>query len=223
MKHTTRRSEINRHIKSLLSCTAAAATTLVLAASHASAQHAHSQQAQSHATQSPYAGQQDRAITSLSAEDQKALANGEGWGLAKPAELNGVPGPAHLLELAKEIGLSSEQVEKVQKLFKDMKAQAIALGNEYMAAEKAIDDYFRSGSFSDRELRQRVDQAEQALANLRFLHLSYHHRTLEVITPEQVKQYNELRGYSQKTIDDPCANVPQGHDPVMFRKHMGCD
>lgn len=185
--------------------------------------HRGTHQAQSANTQTPYAGQQDRAITSLSAEDQKALANGEGWGLAKPAELNGVPGPAHLLELSEKIGLAPEQVAKLQKLFNDMKAQAIALGNEYMAAEKAVDDYFRSGSFSDRELRQKVDQAEQARANLRFLHLSYHHRTLDVVTPEQVKQYNELRGYSQKTIDDPCANVPAGHDPVMFRKHMGCD
>lgn len=172
--------------------------------------------------QAPYAGQQNRAITSLSADDQKAIANGEGWGLAKPAELNGVPGPAHLLELAKQIGLTPEQIEQVQRLFKDMKAQAIALGNEYMAAEKAIDDYFRGGRLNDRTLRDLVDRAEQARANLRFLHLSYHHRTMDVVTPEQVKQYNELRGYSQQVINDPCANVPAGHDPVMFRKHMGC-
>jgi hypothetical protein len=74
---------------------------------------------------------------------------------------------------------------------------------------------------SDRTLREVVDQAEQARANLRFLHLSYHHRTLDVVTPEQVKQYNELRGYAN-VVNDPCANVPAGHDPVMFRKHMGC-
>jgi len=172
--------------------------------------------------QSPYAGQQSRTITSLSADDQQALSKGEGWGLAKPAELNGVPGPAHLLELGNEIGLSAEQTEELQKLFRDMKAQAIALGNEYMAAEQALDDYFRNGELNDRALRQAVDQAEQARANLRFLHLSYHHRTLDVITPEQVQKYNQLRGYDQ-VMSDPCANVPEGHDPVMFRKHMGCD
>ncbi|HEY7804682.1 MAG TPA: periplasmic heavy metal sensor [Orrella sp.] len=171
---------------------------------------------------SPYAGQQNRTITSLSADDQEALSKGEGWGLAKPAELNGVPGPAHLLELGEEIGLSAEQTEQLQKLFRDMKAQAIALGNEYMAAEQALDDYFRKAELSDRTLRQAVDQAEQARANLRFLHLSYHHRTLDVITPEQVQKYNQLRGYDQ-VMSDPCANVPEGHDPVMFRKHMGCD
>ena len=200
----------------------ALALTVVLTSGPTFAQMQH-QGSHSQSANTPYAGQQNRAITSLSADDQKALANGEGWGLAKPAELNGVPGPAHLLELADKIGLSTEQVQRLQKLFTDMKAQAIALGNEYMAAEKAIDDYFRSGSFSDRELRAKVDQAEQARANLRFLHLSYHHRTLDVVTPEQVKQYNQLRGYSAKVIDDPCANVPAGHDPAMFRKHMGCN
>lgn len=200
----------------------ALALTVVLASGPTFAQMQH-QGSHSQSANAPYAGQQNRAITSLSADDQKALANGEGWGLAKPAELNGAPGPAHLLELADKIGLSTEQVQQLQKLFTDMKAQAIALGNEYMAAEKAIDDYFRSGSFSDRELRAKVDQAERARANLRFLHLSYHHRTLDVVTPEQVKQYNQLRGYSAKVIDDPCANVPAGHDPAMFRKHMGCN
>lgn len=171
---------------------------------------------------SPYAGQQERSITSLSADDQTAIANGQGWGLAKPAELNGVPGPAHLLELADKIGLTPAQVAELRKLFDDMKRQAQALGQEYVAAERALDDYFRSGAFSDQQLRAKVDQAAQSLANLRFLHLSYHHKTLDVVSPEQVKQYNVLRGYSPKVLDDPCQNVPSGHDPVMFRKHMGC-
>ncbi len=200
----------------LLSGTAAIVLGLASSMVHAQMQHQAAQP-----TASPYAGQQTRTITSLSADDQKALSNGEGWGLAKPAELNGVPGPAHLLELADKIGLSPSQVDQLNKLFKDMKVQAIALGNEYMAAEKTIDEYFRSGNLSDRALREVVDQAEQTRANLRFLHLSYHHRTLDVVTPEQVKQYNELRGYA-KVVNDPCANVPDGHDPVMFRKHMGC-
>lgn len=200
------------------SCMAVALSVSLVAGAQTLHRGSHSAQP----TENPYAGEQNRAITSLSAEDVKALQEGQGWGLAKPAEFNGVPGPAHLLELAQEIGLSQTQVEQVQKLFKDMKAQAIALGNEYIAAEKAVDDYFRQGKFSDRVLREVVDQAEQARANLRFLHLSYHHKTLEVVTPEQIKQYNQLRGYDQMR-EDPCANIPAGHNPEMFRKHMGCD
>jgi Spy/CpxP family protein refolding chaperone len=197
-------------------------TAIMSLGSTASAQILHHGSHAAPATSSTYAGEQTRAITSLSQDDMQALSQGEGWGLAKPAELNGVPGPAHLLELAQEIGLSKPQVEQIQKLFNEMKAQAIALGNEYIASEKAVDNYFRQNQFSDRLLRDVVDQAEQARANLRFLHLSYHHKTLDVVTPEQIKQYNELRGYDQ-VREDPCANIPAGHDAQMFRKHMGCD
>jgi Spy/CpxP family protein refolding chaperone len=173
---------------------------------------------------SPYAGQQVRTITSLSEDDQKQLLTGGGWGLAKPAEFNGAPGPAHLLELKNEIGLSDAQVKAIEAMYADMQSQAIELGKRYIETEREIDAYFKSKQISDAVLRQKVDAAAKALADLRFLHLSYHHRTQDVVTPEQVTKYNALRGYGPATTgsSDPCANVPPGHDPVMFRKHMGC-
>ena len=54
----------------------------------------------------PYAGQQARSIKSLSAEDVAALLKGEGMGMAKAAELNGYPGPVHVLTLADELRLT---------------------------------------------------------------------------------------------------------------------
>ena len=184
-----------------------------------------------HAGHSSYAGQQTRDITTLSADDQSALRQGQGWGLARPAELNGVPGPLHLLELADAIKLSDAQRQAIQALYDSMKQQAIKLGEQYMDAERALDAYFKSGSLSDARLEQLVRDSADALAKLRFLHLSFHHKTLEIVTPEQVRQYNVLRGYvpastrqggSTGQQSDRCANVPAGHDPVMFRKHMGC-
>ena len=58
---------------------------------------------------SDYAGQETRLIKSLSEDDLEEIARGGGWGLARAAELNGVPGPTHLLELADEIGLTEQQ------------------------------------------------------------------------------------------------------------------
>ena len=57
-------------------------------------------------THQPYAGFEIRDIASLSQQDIQALREGSGWGLALPAELNGFPGPAHVLELSDELGLS---------------------------------------------------------------------------------------------------------------------
>src|SRR4051812_39523929 len=65
----------------------------------------------------PYAGQDARDIKSLSAEDIAELRRGGGWGFAKAAELNGMPGPAHLLELKDQIGLTPDQVAAVQAIF----------------------------------------------------------------------------------------------------------
>ncbi|NBS95027.1 MAG: hypothetical protein EBT08_02540 [Betaproteobacteria bacterium] len=53
---------------------------------------------------------QSRAIKSLSDSDIQELRWDGGWGLALPAELNGMPGPVHLLELKDQIPLATDQV-----------------------------------------------------------------------------------------------------------------
>ena len=53
--------------------------------------------AQSH---QPYVGLQSRTIKALSAEQIADLRAGRGMGFALPAELNGYPGPLHVIELA---------------------------------------------------------------------------------------------------------------------------
>lgn len=55
-----------------------------------------------------YAGFHSREIKALSASDVEGLQQGRGMGLALPAELNGYPGPMHVLELADELNLTEE-------------------------------------------------------------------------------------------------------------------
>jgi hypothetical protein len=68
-------------------------------------------------------------------------------------------------------------------------------------------------------LRRLLAEAESARTELRFIHLSQHYKTVQFLSPEQIARYNVLRGYA----DDPCANVPEGHNPEMYRRHMGCN
>ena len=77
------------------------------------------------ATPSPYAGQQSREIKALSGAEQSDLLAGKGMGLAKAAELNGYPGPAHVLELAGELELSAEQRERTQEVWQAMDARCL--------------------------------------------------------------------------------------------------
>ena len=166
----------------------------------------------------PYAGMQDRPIKSLSDNDIKELRRGGGWGLALPAELNGMPGPSHVLELKEKLGLNPAQVAQIQKLFDDMKKAAIPVGEQLIAAEEAIEKAFASGRVEESTLRRLLATAEAARTELRFIHLSQHYKTTPILTQDQVKAYNVLRGYAE----DPCQNIPQGHDPEMYRRHMGC-
>jgi hypothetical protein len=56
-------------------------------------------------SQSPYAGDETREIKALSPQEVSDLLAGKGMGFAKTAELNGFPGPAHVLELASQLQL----------------------------------------------------------------------------------------------------------------------
>src|SRR5581483_6020910 len=63
---------------------------------------------------SPYAGQQSREIKSLSDREIDGLKNARGLGLAKAAELNGYPGPMHVLELADALNITGDQFTKLR-------------------------------------------------------------------------------------------------------------
>jgi Spy/CpxP family protein refolding chaperone len=168
---------------------------------------------------SPYAGEQARTIMSLSEEDLAELRRGGGWGLARAAELHGVPGPKHLLELADEIPLRAEQVEAIQTIFEQMRADAILAGRRFIEAEAALDDAFRRGSVDHDSLRALLDEVAARRSELRRVHLAAHLDTRPILSAEQIERYKRLRGYS----DDACDRVPDVHDPAMWRRHHGCE
>ncbi|GGB55946.1 hypothetical protein GCM10011316_30050 [Roseibium aquae] len=173
-----------------------------------------------HQRHSPYAGMEGREIKSLSPGDIEDLRAGRGWGLALAAELNGVPGPAHLLELKDRIGLSPGQGTAIEAIFAAMQTEAQAAGERLIAAEAAIEAAFRTGDLTPERLRTLIDTAADARAELRFIHLSRHLETPPLLTADQIARYNDLRGYGAA---DPCTTVPEGHNPAMWRRHNNCE
>src|ERR687892_416537 len=93
-------------------------------------------------THQPYAGMQARPVKALSDQQIADLRAGRGMGLALAAELNGYPGPLHVLELATPLGLSDDQRAKVAEMFETMKREAVPLGEQLIAAETALDRRF---------------------------------------------------------------------------------
>ena len=171
------------------------------------------------AKHSKYSGQETRAIKSLSQEDIVELERGGGWGMALVAELNGIPGPVHLLELKNEIGLTNDQLNEIQTLHDEMKKQAIEAGNQLIALERELEERFQSKLPTDSELKTMLHEIGKTRAQLRFIHLSTHLKTPHILSRQQIQTYNKMRGYSSA---DPCDNIPDGHDATMWRKHNQC-
>jgi Spy/CpxP family protein refolding chaperone len=144
---------------------------------------------------SHYSGWQSRDIKALSAADLEGLRAGRGMSLALAAELNGYPGPLHVLELADKLSLSPAQRTATQELQQRMKAAAVAAGEEFINAERNLDRLFASRLVSPQLLNEALSRVAQAQAKLRGAHLQAHLDQVRILTPEQVLQYNKLRGY----------------------------
>jgi hypothetical protein len=172
-----------------------------------------------HSHKSKYVGEEKREIKSLSKTDIEELKNGKGWGLAKAAELNGVPGPVHLLEMKEEIGLSTKQIKAIEDIYSKMKQEAIPIGLQLIELERELNNHFANRTITDQLLRQILQRIAQVHRQLRYVHLSTHLKTPDILKSEQITLYNKQRGYSS---DDPCENIPKEHDPEMWKKHHNC-
>jgi hypothetical protein len=168
---------------------------------------------------SQYIGQESRTIKSLSSDDIEQLSAGKGWGLAKAAELNGVPGPAHLLEMKNEIALTKAQTIKIESLYDKMKLQAQKLGKKLILLEAKLNESFSNNTINKTKLMSTLTSIEKVRKELRYVHLATHLETPNILSSKQITKYNKLRGY---TNNDPCNNVPKGHDKAMWLQHNGC-
>ena len=146
---------------------------------------------------SPYEGQEKRTIKSLSANQIAGLEAGKGLGFAKAAELNGLPGPKHVLDLKEKLALSAAQEAKITALFQDMKAESIILGTQLIAQEKALEAFFKTVNMAEDEMENLVADAAKTRGKLRATHLKFHQRTPAILSRHQIMQYHQLRGYGK--------------------------
>lgn len=182
-----------------------AAVALCVLAGQAIAQSAHQ----------PYAGLQGRSVKALSESQVADLRAGRGMGLALPAELNGYPGPLHALESADALGLTPEQRARTKALFEAMKAEAVPLGERLIREEMALEGLFATKTAEVASLEAATASIGSTQGRLRAAHLRYHLAMMDVLTPEQVRRYGEVRGYGGAGA----AGRPNGHGPHGHGSH----
>ena len=164
-----------------------AAVVLLAIGGIAAAQHQHGN--------TPYAGLHQRAVKALGEEQIADLRAGRGMSLALAAELNGYPGPLHVLELAAQLHLTDELRSRVRQFSEAMKAEAMAVGEKLIEHEKALDQAFAEKRISPTTLAELTAQIGETQGRLRAVHLKYHVTTAELLSTDQKELYARLRGY----------------------------
>ena len=169
------------------------------------------------ASQNPYSGQQARAIKSLSEQEIAGLVAGKGAGLAKAAELNGYPGPAHVLELAGPLHLDARQLEAIRDLMAEHQRRARQLGVELLAAEQALDALFAERQAAPASIDSATQRVGALQARVRAEHLTTHVTQTALLTADQVRLYGVLRGYDSAAAEASPAS--DGKAPGTTHRH----
>jgi Spy/CpxP family protein refolding chaperone len=144
---------------------------------------------------SSYADLLGTEIRGMSEGEVETLRTGGGGGMALAAELNGYPGPLHVLEHADDLELTEDQEVRVREIREAMLEAAKSVGEEILEQEKRLEAAFRDGTIDAESLKERTRAIALLRGELRAVHWDAHLDTLPVLTHEQVQQYNELRGY----------------------------
>lgn len=160
------------------------------------------------AQDAPYTGLETRAIKALSSEQIDEYRRGHGMGFALAAELNGYPGPKHVLELKDKLALTSAQQTRTEELFEQMHAAAVALGEAIIEREAALDALFDMGAIDKQTLEEHLAEIATLNGKLRTVHLAAHLETKKLLSEQQIDTYNRLRGYG-------------GHSPQQHQQHQG--
>jgi len=147
---------------------------------------------------SPYAVLRGTAATGLLPEEVEGLVSGKGMALALAAEVNGYPGPRHVLDAADagQLALRPDQLSAIQQLNARMLEEAQAKGKDILQAEADLAQRFREGRIDDPGLREHLQHIGQLRAELRFIHLRTHLTTRALLTADQIARYNAIRGYA---------------------------
>jgi hypothetical protein len=165
-------------------------------------------------TPGPYAGQQDSSIRGLTEAEIASFREARGMGLARPADINGYPGPIHVLELSDALSLNTEQREAMQSLYDQMRGEAVSLGEEFLSQYGALEGAFRDRTVTTEVLDRHAAELGRLEGRLRATHLKYHLLTAGHLTKEQIAEYGRLRGYTE--VAAPAEPAPDsGHRPGM--------
>ena len=134
-----------------------------------------------------------QAAEACSAEFDKVVGEGRGFGLAFAADQNGYPGPMHVLELKDRLKLTADQEAKAVALMHSMFSESKLKSARLLEAEAKLRGLFADRTADDAAVRAAVAEVERARSQVRLVHLLAHLKTRDLLTEDQRRIYHEAR------------------------------
>ena len=134
-----------------------------------------------------------QAAEACSAEFDKVVGEGRGFGMAFAADQNGYPGPMHVLELKDRLTLTADQEARAQALMHAMFSESKPKSARLLEAEAKLRRLFADRSADDAAVRAAVGEVERARSQVRLVHLLAHLKTRGLLTEDQRRIYHEAR------------------------------
>ena len=130
--------------------------------------------------------------------DKDQLLKGEAAGQNLVAEKNGYPSPQKIISLKDQIGLTKDQLKKIQEISTNLPISAVVKGQEIIDAEEELNKLFESGAINDKTLRMKLERIGKMRAELRFVHLQIYLREKQILSAKQWERLKELKASEVK-------------------------
>jgi len=134
-----------------------------------------------------------QAAEACSAEFDKVVGEGRGFGLAFAADQNGYPGPRHVLERKDRLKRTADQEAKAEALMHAMFSESKLKSARLLEAEAKLRGLFADRTADDAAVRAAVAEVERARSQVRLVHLLAHLKTRDLLTEDQRRIYHEAR------------------------------
>ena len=116
-----------------------------------------------------------------------------GHGAGHLAEMNGYPGPKHVLEFIEELDLSAEQVSQLRKLRTEVTVQSLELSDQIKDLRTKLKGVFAEKKATENGVRTIVSEISELQGRLDMVHLAAHLRAKGILSDEQTAKYYNLR------------------------------
>jgi Spy/CpxP family protein refolding chaperone len=130
--------------------------------------------------------------------DKDQLLKGEATGQTLVAEINGFPAPQKIISYKDQLGLSKDQLRKINEIVTNLPISATVKGQDIVDAEEELNKLFESGNINEKTLRAKLERIGKMRAELRFMHLQVSLKEKQILSVKQWERLKELQASEVK-------------------------